>query len=295
MSEQSSGYRFFILLFLFLLVANLAVWREVYFLHQQKLKISFFDVGQGDSILIETPERHFILIDGGPDHTVLEKIGESLPFYQRKIDLIVLTHPHADHLHGLVSALERYQVDQVLWTGVDCSTSLCRRWESLLADHDQVFIALAGQRIKSKSVFIDVLYPLQSINRYLLSDQNDGSIVLKLNYGRHGFLFTGDALPSNENELMAAWQDYLKSNVLKVAHHGSRFSSQEDFLDMVDPELAVVQVGEGNRYGHPAPEVLERLLVRGIDLRRTDQDGDIKIISDGLNYYEQRRKNVSFN
>ncbi len=278
--------RLFLILFFGLLAINVIVWREIVLFRDQNLKVIFFDVGQGDSILIETPERHLILIDGGPDDSVLEKLNDVLPFWRRRINLVVLTHPHADHLYGLIGVLDRYKVDNVLWSGVDCSEELCRKWFSLLSEKSlNIIIARAGQSIKSESVSLDVIYPIKSAYRYLPRDHNAVSVVTRLIYGYNSFLLTGDILAEGENEMMHYWQEYLQSNVLKIAHHGSRFSSQESFLDLVQPELAVIQVGQGNRYGHPDQELIERLILKFIDFRRTDEDQDIKIISNGLNYY----------
>jgi len=286
MPDFKISKRLFLALSLGLLTANVIVWQEVAFFRDQNLKVIFFDVGQGDSILIETPEKHLILIDGGPDDSILEKLNDMMPFWRRRINLIVLTHPHADHLYGLINVLDRYRVDNILWNGVDCSEELCARWFSLLDKENQnVIIAQAGQRIKSKSVFLDVIYPIKSVYRYLPRDHNSASVVTKLTYGYNSFLLTGDILAPGENEMMGYWQEYLESNVLKVAHHGSRLSSQDDFLDFVQPELAVIQVGQDNRYGHPDQELLERLTLRSIDLRRTDKNQDVRIISNGLNYY----------
>lgn len=286
MSSIKISARLFGLLFLFLLAANWMVWREVALFRQAELRVTFFDVGQGDAILIETPERHLILIDGGPDQSILNHLGRTLPFWRRQIDLIVLTHPHDDHFYGLAQVLDRYQVNQVLWSGVACQGSSCRLWEEALAESSaEIIIAQAGQRIRSDSTFFDILYPLESYYRYLPSDQNDLSVVAQLTYGQQKWLLTGDATAKTENDLMAYWGPALQSQILKVAHHGSRSSSQAEFLDRVNPELAIIMVGADNRYGHPADELLERLTERAIIVRRTDQDGHIKVISNGLNYY----------
>ncbi|HQO27826.1 MAG TPA: MBL fold metallo-hydrolase [Candidatus Pacearchaeota archaeon] len=286
MSRFKISHRLFGLLFLLLLAANILVWREVASFQRSELKVVFFDVGQGDAILIETPERHLILIDGGPDDTILNKIDRWVPFWRRRLDLVVLTHPHADHFYGLAQVLDRYQVDRILWTGVADQELAGRLWAEALAQSSaEVVMAQAGQRIRSASTFLDVLYPLESYYRYLPRDQNDLSVVVRLAYGRHRWLLTGDATARTENDLMATWGGYLESQILKVAHHGSHLSSQEEFLDLVDPELAVIQVGADNRYGHPAEEVLDRLSERMITILRNDLDGDIKIISNGLTYY----------
>lgn len=278
--------RSFVFWFLLLVIANLFIWTEISRFCQQSLEVTFFDVGQGDAILVETPERHLILIDGGPDDTILEKMGQILPFWRQHIDLVILTHPHADHLYGLIQILDRYQVDYILWSGVECLDSICQLWKDELAEDDsEIIIAQAGQRIRSASMVLDVLYPLTSYYRYLPDDHNEVSIVTKLSYGNHTFLFTGDITDKGEKEMILAWDDYLLSNIMKVAHHGSISSSQEEFLDTVRPEIAIIQVGVDNQYGHPAQETIDKLINRSIIIHRTDENGDIKIISNGLNYY----------
>lgn len=268
-------------------IANWFVWAEISGFYRQSLEVTFFDVGQGDAIMVKTPERHLILIDGGPDDTILGKIGQIIPFWRQHIDLVVLTHPHADHLYGLIQILDRYQVDYILWSGVECLDSVCQLWKNELAKGDsEIIIAQAGQRIRSDSMVLDVLYPLTSYYRYLPKDHNDISVVTKLSYGNHAFLFTGDITDKGEKEIVLAWGNYLSSNIMKVAHHGSISSSQEDFLDIVHPEIAIIQVGANNKYGHPAQETIDKLISRSIIIHRTDEDGDIKIISNGLNYYE---------
>ncbi len=279
--------RSFVFWCLLLAIANWFVWAEISGFYRQSLEVTFFDVGQGDAIMVKTPERHLILIDGGPDDTILGKIGQIIPFWRQHIDLVVLTHPHADHLYGLIQILDRYQVDYILWSGVECLDSVCQLWKNELAKGDsEIIIAQAGQRIRSDSMVLDVLYPLTSYYRYLPKDHNDISVVTKLSYGNHAFLFTGDITDKGEKEIILAWGNYLSSNIMKVAHHGSISSSQEDFLDIVHPEIAIIQVGANNKYGHPAQETIDKLISRSIIIHRTDEDGDIKIISNGLNYYE---------
>jgi len=282
---------------------NILAWIAVYEVSQPRfLEVNFFDVGQGDAIFIETPKRHQILIDGGPSSVILEKLGKEMPFWDRSIDLIILTHPERDHLAGLIEVLKRYKVENILWTGVIRNTSEYQEWiKSIQNEKAKIKIAKANQKIiLSKSDwglssawegggrvgvhnFIDVLYPLENLEGQTFKDSNNTSIVAKLVFGENSFLFTGDIDKSAEGKLIESGVD-INSNVLKVAHHGSKTSSAEEFIKEVSPEIAVISVGKDNKYGHPHQEVLETLAKYDITILRTNQDGDIKIISDGNNF-----------
>jgi len=264
-----------------LLIANILAWITVYDLSQpQLLEVSFFDVGQGDSIFIETPQGHQILIDGGPDSAVLEKLGSEMPFSDRSIDLIVLTHPEHDHIAGLISVLGAYEVENVLWTGIIRETVEYREWlDCLEKEGTNIIIAKKGQRIVLGGVYIDVLYPFESLEGEIVKEVNNSSVVFRLVFGENSFLFTGDIFKSVERELEEA-----DSDILKVSHHGSKTSSDEDFIVSISPDIAVIQVGKDNRYGHPHLETLEILNKYDINIQRTDLLGDIKIISNSINY-----------
>ncbi|MBA7619624.1 ComE operon protein 3 [subsurface metagenome] len=261
---------------------NVLAWVAVYDLSQsQLLEIVFFDVGQGDAIFIETPQGHQILIDGGPDSTVLERLGDEVPFWDRTIDLIILTHPEQDHVSGLIDVLKRYKVENILWTGVLKDTSEYRQWQELIRDEGaQITIARAGQQIQGsksnpKHWSIEILFPFESFEGKEVKNANNTSIVARLVYGANSFLFTGDAYKSIEKQLLAMAID---ADVLKVGHHGSKTSSAQEFIEKVSPDIAVIQVGEDNSYGHPHPETLEILEKYGINILRTDLNGDIKIL-----------------
>jgi len=264
-----------------LAAAAIFVWSEV--LAQQpsaKLKIDFFDVGQGDALLIDAPNGNQALIDGGPSDAILAKLGEALPFSDRKIELLILTHPDADHLSGLVEVLKRYEVGEILETGILDNSSEYQAWDDLIkAKNIPVIFASAGQVIKiADQAEIKILYPLGKINGEDFSkDTNSTSIVGKLIYGKNSLLFTGDAEGSVESPLLFGGAD-LKADILQVAHHGSKNSSGQEFLNAVAPSTAVIQVGAKNKYGHPTPEVLDRL--KGVKIFRTDQDGDVEFLCD---------------
>lgn len=282
MQKKAKKFIYSILVFLFFL--NILAWVVVYDLkNPQVLEVNFFDVGQGDAIFIETPQRHQILIDGGPGSAVLEKLAKEMPFWDRTIDLIILTHPEKDHLAGLIEVLKRYKVENILWTGVIRDTAEFKEWEkSIKGERAKIFIAKSGQKIIMPKTVLGILYPLENLEGEELKDSNNTSIVAKLVFKENSFLFTGDIYKSIEKELITKETD-IDSDVLKVAHHGSKTSSSEEFMKEVSPQEAVISAGKDNPYGHPHQEVLEILEKYGIRILRTDLDGDIKIISDGSN------------
>jgi len=264
---------------------NILAWILVYDLKAARfLEVNFFDVGQGDAIFIETPQLHQILIDGGPTSIILEKLAKEMPFWDRTIDLIILTHPERDHIFGLIEVLKRYKVENILWTGVIRDTSEFKEWKKLIENEGaKIFIAKTGQKIKATRTVLVILYPFENLEGQELKDSNNTSIITKLIFGENSFLFTGDVYKSVERELLAKELD-IDSDILKVGHHGSKTSSLEEFIKEVSPEIAVIQVGKDNLYGHPHPESLDTLEKYGIRVLRTDENGDIKIISNGKNY-----------
>lgn len=296
MNKTTKNFVFGILIILFSL--NILTWVAVYDLSQPRfLEVIFFDVGQGDAIFIETPENHQILIDGGPDSTILEKLGKEMPFWDRTIDLIILTHPEHDHMSGLLEVLKRYRVEKILWTGVLRDTAEYQEWLKLIKEEGAVIeIAKAGQRIVfskpgltkldffKKPSFnrlnrLDILYPFENLEGKEFKNTNNTSIVARLVFGNNSFLFTGDAYKSVERKILG---EEVDSDILKIGHHGSKTSTAQEFVAAVFPDIAVISVGRDNRYGHPHPQTLE--VLRGVRVLRTDLDGDIKIISDGVQY-----------
>lgn len=270
---------------------NILAWLTVYDLRQnQFLEVTFFDVGQGDSIFIETPQGHQILIDGGPTSIILEKLAREMPFWDRTIDLVILSHPEKDHLFGLLEVLKRYRVQNILWTGIVRDTAEFKEWQKLIEEEkSNIFIAKAGEKIswlKNDSVQekkIGVLFPLESLEGKEYKDSNDTSIVLRMIFGENSFLFTGDISKSGEKEILQKEVD-IESDILKAGHHGSKTSSGPGFIEKVLPETAVISAGKENSYGHPHPETLATLEEYGIKIFRTDKDGDIKIISNSKTY-----------
>lgn len=246
------------------------------------LEVYLLDIGQGDAILIRTPNRQNILIDGGPNRTVSYKVGEVLPFYERQIDLMVLTHPDADHLVGLVDILDRYTVKMVLVTGIDFrSAAYAAFLQRVAAERAVVLTAGVVTQIPlGDQINLEVLYPRDSLVGQQFKPVNDSSIVLRLEYGQTSFLLPGDAEEKVEQQLLASGQQ-VASDILKAGHHGSRTSSSEQFVLAVQPKQVVISVGAENKFGHPHPEVIDRFTRLGIPWLLTSQQGRILLTSDG--------------
>lgn len=291
--------KYFFFFSAFLLALNFFAWKEVFELESlQVLKVDFLAVGQGDSEFIETSEGHQILIDGGPTPAVLQKLAERMPFWDKSIDLVILTHPEKDHMAGLLEVLQKYQVDYFLWTGVIKQDAENKKLAVILNNitkpqnnfltslqgqkSTKIITAQAGQKIRAGKTEIDILFPFESLGgKELKNTSNDAGVVAKIIYGKNSFLFTGDISSTAEKRLVNSKEDIV-SDVLKVAHHGSKYSTSDLFLQNVEPKIAVIEVGK-NSYGHPTPETLQRLEKFGIKVERTDQNGDIQIVSDGNN------------
>lgn len=270
----------------FLAIATFLVWSAYFsFRPNNKLKVYFFDVGQGDAAMIETPNRDQVLIDGGPDNSILSKLGRAMPFYDRTIELVILTHPDSDHLAGLVEVMKNYEIGAILTNGRNCASAICQEFIRLVKQKNiKTIVADIGQKINfGLGVKMDILLPAKpSLVKTTKGKDEDNnlSIISRLAYGADSFLFTGDAEAKEEVELISSYPD-LKAEVLKVAHHGSKNSTNESLLDKIKPKLSVISVGAKNRYGHPRTETLEKLKKIGAEILRTDLGGDIKLESGG--------------
>ncbi|MFC1613473.1 ComEC/Rec2 family competence protein [Patescibacteria group bacterium] len=247
---------------------------------ENKLKVIFFDVGQGDVSLVMAEKGINILIDGGPDEKIIEKLDKYLPIYNKKIDILVLTHPHADHVSGFVNVLEKYPAQEVWMTGVLHTSPEYLVFLEMVRDKKiQAKIIDRTDSINiSENTKIEILYPNKNLLQQKVDDLNNSSIVLRISYKAKSFLFTGDIEKEAEEELSEL--AIIKSDVLKVAHHGSNTSSTEKFLNMVNPDIAIISLGENN-FGMPSLRILKRLERIGAVIYRTDENGDIVIETDG--------------
>jgi competence protein ComEC len=272
-----------------LLVLAFFVWQGV---PDGRLHVVFLDVGQGDAIFIETPSGRQVLVDGGPSEPVLlSQLGRQMPFWDRTLDVMVLTHPDLDHVTGLVPVLERYQVDTVIHRQIEMDSEPYDRWLELVeAEGAAVYRGEAGLHlVLDQGLEMAVLYPGAALVDLREENANNHSIVARLTYGAVSVLLTGDIEAEVERQLVGAIRESpLRSTVLKVAHHGSCTSTTEEFLEAVDPEIAVISVGEENRFGHPCPEVLGRLA--DLPIYRTDEHGTVEAVSDGTRVWVEAER-----
>lgn len=261
---------------LFVLAAILA--GIIFFTQKNNLEVVFLNVGQGDAILISEGSQQ-ILIDGGKDgKLLLQKLGKYIPFWDRNIETVIVTHPDQDHIGGLPSVLGAYRVNAILETNMESDSQIYKKLEEDIAKNNiEKTEAKKGIAIKfPDGASAEILYPFDSIENTSSNDTNAASVVVGLTIGESKFLFTGD-LPSTEeasliSDTLAA--NSLNSQVLKVSHHGSKYATSDDFLDAVKPQDAVISVGK-NSYGHPNEETLQRLLAHKVKILRTDEVGDI--------------------
>ena len=249
------------------------------------LEVVFVDVGQGDAAYISTPLNRQIVVDGGPGRLDMVRfLGEHMPPGDRTLDLVVLTHPNADHLTGLLETMERYEVGAVLERPVDYDGPVYAAWRELAAEEGALVLeAVPGRRIETgDGVVVQVLGPPSRLLSGTESDVDNASVVVRVSYGEVSFLLTGDMFSEAEAALAATGRD-LESDVLKVGHHGSRTSSSRDFLDAVRPSVAVVSAGAGNSFGHPHAETLEELgrYVSPEMVLKTFERGDVRFVTDG--------------
>jgi len=246
------------------------------------LCVTFFDVGQGDATLIESPTGIQLLIDGGRDSTILRELSSSLGFWDRDLDYVLATHPDVDHIGGLIEVFKRYEVKNFIRNDNESDTSAFSLMERLLAEEgSQVFYARRGQQYDlGGGAVLEILFPEISMKE---AESNTSSVVAKLTYGSSTFMLTGDSPKSIEEYLVLSEGEALQSQVLKVGHHGSRTSTSELFLDEVRPQYAVISAGLDNQYGHPHLEVTDLLFNKRVETFNTADQGTIRFVSDGNN------------
>ncbi len=250
------------------------------------LMVSFLDVGQGDAILIETPEGIQVLVDGGATNMVLRSLAKKMSFFDRSIDMVIGTHPDKDHIGGLVDVLKRYQVDTILRTENNGDSVTWDAYTKAVTNEKaQVLLARQGQVFAlGSSTILQILYPIFSVENM---ESNVSSIVVRITYGDTSFLLTGDSPVNIENYLSQTIGNQLRSTVLKLGHHGSRTSTSDVLLDTVKPQYAVISTGKDNKYGHPHQEVLEKLTQRNIPWVNTAQEGTVTFVSDGTRVFQR--------
>lgn len=244
--------------------------------------VDVLDIGQGDSIFITGPSGQQILVDGGPDLSALAAVGRNMSFFDRSIDLLVLSHPHLDHIFTFPEFLRRYHIGAVLITGSDAHQPRYQEFLALLQEtNTPVIIADPHTDLDmGDGLLLDVLWPPPIYVGAKDADENNTSVVFRLLYGNDSMLFTGDMEEPEEAELLASGAD-VRSNILKVAHHGSRTSSSTGFLLAVDPKLAVISAGKDNKFHHPNTDVMVRYEHFNIPTHVTSKEGAIRLKLDG--------------
>ena len=266
-----------------LLFANFFIWNAIFIeTRNGTLTVVFLDAGQGDAIFIEAPNGNQVLIDGGPNKSVLRQLSKVMPFYDRSIDIVIATHPDKDHIGGLPDVLQRYTVDFILESGAKNDTGISRAFESaILQNKIKRIFAKRGMAIMlGDDVFLNILFPDRDVSEV---ESNTASIVAQLVYKNTEFMFTGDSPKTIEEYLVFLDGEKLQSDVLKVGHHGSKTSSSEFFVGYVSPEYAIISAGADNNYGHPHKEVVEILNQFGSVILNTKDNGAIIFKSDGEN------------
>ena len=251
-----------------------------------RLRVVFADVGQGDMTVITTPAGHRIVVDGGPDPLrAAEVLGSEFPFWEQSVDLVVLTHPHRDHISGLNEILRRFTVESVLERRQEFDAPEQTAWADLVeAEGAKTIDAFPGLQLSfSDGVIVEALGPPAPLLSGTESDVDNGSVIVRVVYGDRSFIVTGDVFNEGEAWLVGSGQR-LASDVLKVAHHGSQTSSTQAFLDAVDPGAAVISSGQDNRFGHPHPDVVGRLkaAVGGSQVFTTAESGSLTFETDGM-------------
>ncbi len=281
MIREDGTFRVFVLGMLS--IVALVVWWPVFVTGTTTgayLQVRFLDVGQGDAVHILTPDGFEMLVDGGSTSVVLRRLATGRSFFDRKIDMVVATHPDSDHVGGLVDVLERYDVDLIVETNTEHEAPAARAYaRAAVQEGAERLIAQAGQIIQlGASTTVRILSPQGDTSNW---DNNASSIVLQIIYGDTEIMLTGDAPQGIEEYLVRRYGETLESEILKLGHHGSDTSSSESFLQVVNSKYAVVSAGVDNRYGHPKPQVLLRAGAAGAQTVSTAEQGSILFKSDG--------------
>lgn len=270
---------------LFLIILSVVIWYIA--LTEQKngtLKFAVLDIGQGDALYIESPTGVQVIVDGGPNKTLMKEISAVVPWYDRHIDMIVVTNPDRDHYEGFIPLLDKYSIDVVLEPGTTNPNEAYKILEDKIKEKNiPKILAKKGQRVElGGGAYIDIIFPDRDVSGLT---PNDGSIVMKLVYGDTSVMLQGDSTAKIEEYLRnSVGSTTLRSTILKVGHHGSRTSSTVGYVKAVSPEIAIASSGKENDYRHPHQEVIDTFKKLNIPLYDTCNNGRIVLESDGKNF-----------
>lgn len=278
-----------ILVLLIIILGSFIAYDFIRF-YDGKLHITFCDVGQGDAVFIRTPSGKNILVDGGPDKSVLYCLSRHMPFWERTLNLVFLTHPHEDHLTGIYYVIDRYDTLRFVTVNLSNNSQFYKDFSHKINEKKILtgFVYSGDSFNIPGSVVLEILSPTRefllksSPGGVINSSKEQASIVVHVKYGSFDLLLTGDSQASNLEQLVNGnWKPEIgKSEVLQIPHHGSKTSLNEDLINLINPQAAVISVGKNN-YGHPNKGIIELLTQKGIKILRTDQKGDIDIFTNG--------------
>jgi len=278
-----------------LVLAATLTWAAVLSAPDGRLHVLFLDVGQGDCVLVQSPTGRTVLIDGGPDgRSACTLIDSHRPFWDRSIDVVVTTHPHVDHLGGLLSVVERYDTGVVLEPDISGDSLMSEEWRRRLLTHNCSSLCVSGgyEVLLGDGTRLEILNPCNGLQLHTSDDLDNNGVVIRLTYGAVSFLLAADIRAEGERQLVHLLGPQLHSQVLKVPHHGSGTSSTEQFLAAVAPRAAVISVGEGNAYGHPHDDVLSRFHALGVHVLTTQDCGTVEFITDGQTLWVSTEKSA---
>jgi len=266
-----------------LLIILISLWLIAYVLTEYSgkeradtVEVWFFDVGQGDGILINTPASEQIVVDGGPDADIVRMLNRVMPKGDKTIELLILTHNHADHLSGALAVVQHFDIKLVWLSGaIHTSDGYINFLTKIKERGINIDLVSVGDKIEFGQLQGVVLFPLESYNGQLPKNQHDANLVTSWQYGQIKWLLTGDAETPHERQIISAGL-LAPHQILKIGHHGSRTSTSVELLNIVKPQLAIIQVGRDNKFNHPHPDVIERLNSYGIKILRNDLDYTIK-------------------
>lgn len=267
-----------------LLILNVVIWATLAQASERRsgiLAVSFLDIGQGDSIYIEAPNGRQMIIDGGPNESLMSALPDVLQYGDKTIDVLVVTNPDADHYSGFLPLIDSYEIGVIVESGTTSDTALYNSFQDLISEKGTLHLeAYAGQRIildKENDVYLEILFPDRDVATW---DSNDGSIVSKLVYGNTSVLLMGDSTKLTEG-IVVSGSDLSGVDILKAGHHGSKTSTGLPLLQESKPSVVVISAGENNKYGHPDEETIENLNEMNIPYLVTMDEGTTTFISDG--------------
>jgi competence protein ComEC len=272
-----------------LILINFFIWFENNE-KQNLLKVYFLDVGQGDAIFIETPNKTQVLIDAGENQKIIRELSEIMSFFDRTIDIIIATHGDSDHVGGFPEVIRRFEIKNYFDSGVENNNELNSEIKLLIQNEKNIKVQKIkrGDKITldlENNINLEILWPPEN---YEIDDSNERSIVARLNYNQISFLLTGDAGIETEKKLienLATATNILDVDILKAGHHGSKNSSGLEFLEKISPKITIISAGVDNKFGHPHQEVLDNLNKINSEIKNTAEDGRILIESDGENFW----------